>query len=55
MDFLAFLVLKLWPKCHELIRKIPANPLGDSGNNWNSVDLGTLESRSRTLKTHVIA
>jgi len=27
MDFLAFLVPKLWPKCSKLIREIPANPL----------------------------
>jgi len=26
MDFLAFLVPKLWPKCHKLIREIPLIP-----------------------------
>jgi len=26
VDFLAFLVPKLWPKCHKLIRQIPTNP-----------------------------
>ena len=30
MYFLAFLVPKLWPKYHKLIREIPANPLENS-------------------------
>jgi len=30
MDFLAFLVPKLWPKKRKSIRKILANPLGNS-------------------------
>jgi len=35
MDFLAFLVPKLWPKYCKLIRGIPANPLGDPRNIWH--------------------
>jgi len=35
MDFLAFLVLKLWPKCCKLIVEIPANPIVNSRNFWN--------------------
>jgi len=35
MDFLAFLVLKLWPKYCKLIREIPTNPAGNFWNIWN--------------------
>ena len=44
MDFLAFMVPKLWSKYCKLIREIPANPRKSM-----------LESRSRTLKTCIIA
>jgi len=57
MDFLAFLVPKLWPKYCKLIREIPANPLGNSWNisNFLTITLApeTLESRSRAPKTRI--
>jgi len=59
MDFLAFLVLKLWPKYCKLIREIPTNPQGNSLNIWNFLtilsDPEMLESRLRVLKTRIIA
>jgi len=55
VDFLAFRVLKLWPKFHKLIREITANPLRHSANIWNflaiTLDSEKLESRTRALKT----
>jgi len=55
MDFLAFLVPKLWPKCHKLISEILANPLRHSWNIWNflaiTLDPEMRESQSRALKT----
>jgi len=35
MDFLPFLIPKLWPKYGKLIREILANPLGNSWNIWD--------------------
>jgi len=59
MDFLPFLVPKLWPKYYKVIREIPSNPLGNSQNIWNflatTLDPEMLESRSRALKTLIIA
>jgi len=58
MDFLTFLVWKLWPKCRKLINEITANPWGDSGNIWHflaiTLNPEMLESRSRALKTRII-
>ena len=57
MDFLAFLVPKLWPKCHKSIREISTNPQRHSWNIWIFLaiilDPEMLESQSRALKTHI--
>jgi len=56
IDFLMILVTKLWPKN---TKEIPTNPLGNMQKIcfFFAVILapGTLESRSRALKTHVLA
>jgi len=55
MDFLAFLVPKLWQNNRKLIREIPTNPL----QNWGLVAISsapdTQGSRSRVLKTRTTA
>jgi len=59
MDFLAFLVQKLWPNFRKLIREIHINPLGNSSNIWKSLSitfkLETLESRSRAQMIRIKA
>jgi len=57
MDFLAFLVPKLRPKCHRLIREIltPTAFLKYLEFLAITLDPEVLESRSRTLKTRIRA
>ena len=61
MDFLAFLVPKLWPNFRKInySRGIPTNPLGNSYKIWGLLAIivapETLESPSRALKTRIIA
>ena len=59
MDFLAFLVQKLWPNFRVLIREIPTNSLGNpykirglSAITWGPETSG---SRSRPLQLHIPA
>jgi len=59
MDFLAFLVQKLWQNKQKIIREIPTNSLGNpykirglSAITWGPETLG---SRSRSLKLHIPA
>ena len=59
MDFLAFLVQKLWQNMQKWIWEIPTNPLGNSYKIWGLLDISlapeTLGSWSRALKTHITA
>ena len=59
MDFLAFLVQKLWPNFRILIREIPWNYSAMSSTIWGLLAPTwapeTLGSRSRLLKLHVPA
>ena len=59
MDFLAFLVQKLWQNKQKLIREIPTNSLGNPYKIWGLLALTwaqeTLGSQSRPLKLHIPA
>jgi len=59
MDFLAFLVQKLWPNFRVLIREIPWNYSAMSSTIWGLLALTwapeTIGSRSRPLKLHIPA
>jgi len=59
MDFLAFLVQKLWQNKQKLIRGIPVNSSAYSSINWGLLAITlapeTTGSRSRALKTHITA
>jgi len=59
IDFLTFLVPKLWPKRLKSIRVIAANPLGINQLIYGFLAMilapETLESRSRAFKTRVMA
>jgi len=59
MDFLAFLVQKLWRNKQKLIREIPTNSLGNPYKIWGLLAPSwapeTLGSRSRPLKFHIPA
>jgi len=59
MDFLAFLVQKLWQNKQKVLERIPTNSLGNSYNirglsaiTWAPATPG---SRSRSLKIHITA
>jgi len=58
MDFLAFLVQKLWKNKQKLIREIPNNSLGNPYENWGLLAPWapeTLGSQSRPLNLHIPA
>jgi len=60
MDFLAFLVQKLWQNKQKIIRGIPTNSLGNPCKIWGLMAAltwapETLGSRSRPLKLHIPA
>ena len=59
MDFLAFLVQKLWKNKQKIISGIPTNSLGNPYKIWCLMALTwapeTLGSRSRPLKLHIPA
>jgi len=59
MDFLAFLVQKLWQNKQKIIREIPTSSLGNPYKIWGLMALTwapeTLGSRSRPLKLHIPA
>ena len=59
MDFLAFLVQKLWKNKQKRIRGILTNSLGNHYTIWGLMALAwapeTLGSRSRALKLHIPA
>ena len=58
MDFVAFLVPKLWPNFPKLIKEIPATSFRKSRNFvffGITLEPETLESRPRALKNRIIA
>jgi len=56
MDFLTFLVQKLWQIKQKLIREIPIKYSAYSSINWGLLAITLApESRSRALKTHITA
>jgi len=59
MDFLAFLVQKLWKNIQKIIRGIPTSSLGNPYKIWGLMALTwapeTLGSRSRPLQLHIPA